>query len=141
MADVTLLLLNGGDAATAFALPGPVLSWRVLFDTSHARASEHGLPAGDVELAPHSAVLLGAVWKKPAIVSEWERGDAEPFGSRSDASIAGGGPMEPDREGRSVESAEQAATEAASAGPVSTDGPADSRQAEAASAEAGTERR
>jgi isoamylase len=65
--DVTLLLLNASSSPLAFLLPPPGLPWRVLVDTAEAQAGEGGLVSSDtVELAAHSAVLLGAVWQREA---------------------------------------------------------------------------
>jgi glycogen operon protein len=78
-ADVTLLLLNGSESPVTFALPGPALPWRVLVDTSQAYMGEHALTASSIELAPHAAVLLAAVWDKRAAAAHQAPAAAEPL--------------------------------------------------------------
>ncbi|MCY1235288.1 Glycogen operon protein GlgX [compost metagenome] len=60
---VTLLLLNAGDADASFLLPEPALAWTLLFDSSRPDATEAelaGEAADSQVVAGHSLVLLAA---------------------------------------------------------------------------------
>ena len=58
--DVTLLLLNADSAGHAFALPKPMLDWRLVLDSGHPDAAERPVLDEAMPVAPHGAVLLAA---------------------------------------------------------------------------------
>jgi len=58
--DVTLLLLNADSAGHAFALPKPMLDWRLMLDSGHPAAAERPVLDEAVPVAPRGAVLLAA---------------------------------------------------------------------------------
>jgi isoamylase len=54
------LLLNADSAGHAFALPKPMLDWRLMLDSRHPEAAERPVLDEAVPVAPRGAVLLAA---------------------------------------------------------------------------------
>ncbi|MBP0619566.1 glycogen debranching protein GlgX [Cupriavidus consociatus] len=78
---VTLLLLNAGEADASFLLPEPRLAWTLLFDSSRPEATEAELagdPVSESQVVPgHSLVLLAA----PARSRESPHQESPPLGA------------------------------------------------------------
>ena len=78
---VTLLLLNAGEADASFLLPEPRLAWTLLFDSSRPEATESELAGdavGESQVVPgHSLVLLAA----PARSRESPHQESPPLGA------------------------------------------------------------
>jgi len=58
--DVTLLLLNAGDAPASFALPPPSLAWTLELDSAQPQRAAHAVRGPRVDVAAHSLALLSA---------------------------------------------------------------------------------
>lgn len=58
---VTLLLLNAAETPAIVRLPPPALPWRLLLDSAAPDRPEQALCGDTVTIAPHAALLLGAV--------------------------------------------------------------------------------
>ena len=78
---VTLMLLNAGEADASFSLPAPRLAWTLLFDSSRPEATESELagdPVDESQVVPgHSLVLLAA----PARSRESPHQESPPLGA------------------------------------------------------------
>ena len=59
-ADVTLLLLNAGDAPVTFHLPEPALTWTLEVNSAHAQDEARPATGAQVEVPAHSLTLLSA---------------------------------------------------------------------------------
>ena len=83
--DVTLLLLNADSAGHAFALPKPMLDWRLMLDSFHPDAAERPVLDEAVPVAPRGAVLLAAGWHDRLRAGDPLGRDAAGAAGRADA--------------------------------------------------------